>query len=242
MKLPPFLLDQWLERHTTTDSPIRHDLASSFGPGWTLGELVDLAGGGALDALLTTPLRYQPAAGSVALREAIAELEGISPEAVVVTTGAAEGLLIQWILAAEPGANVVVPFPGFPPFIALPEMLNVEVRRYHLRPENAFRLDVEDIKELVDTRTSLVLVNTPHNPTGAVVEPETLRVVHDLCASRGVTFVVDQVSPDLLRRRTTERDQPAARDRRRRFLEGALPSRPPSRLDRRARRCASGVL
>src|ERR1035438_9684817 len=92
MKLPPFLLDQWLEQKFSADPPIEFDLGSSTGPVWTFGELLAL--GGDLEELLQAKLFYTPAAGSNELREELARLEGVDPEHVLVMTGAAEALLI----------------------------------------------------------------------------------------------------------------------------------------------------
>ena len=61
-----------------------------------------------------TKLFYTPPAGSTALREELARMDGVDPEHVLVMTGGAEALLILFHLAAEPGANVVLPNPGFP--------------------------------------------------------------------------------------------------------------------------------
>ena len=74
-----------------------------------------------------------PPPGTPALRAAIAALEGVDPDAVQVVTGASEALLILFFLAAEPGANVVIPNPGFPANAALAESLGIAVRYYHLR-------------------------------------------------------------------------------------------------------------
>ena len=78
MKLPPFLLDQWLEQKFSADPPIEFDLGSSTGPVWTLRELLAL--GGDLDSLLESKLFYTPPAGSPELREELARMEGVEPE------------------------------------------------------------------------------------------------------------------------------------------------------------------
>src|SRR6266849_4307394 len=139
MRLPPFLLDQWLEQKFSADPPIEYDLGSSTGPVWTLRELLALAGHGEWERLLDTSLFYTSATGTQELREAIANLRGVDPSYVQVVTGAAEALLILFFLAAEPGANVVLPNPGFPTNTAFPESLNLDIRFYTLRPENSFR-------------------------------------------------------------------------------------------------------
>jgi aspartate/methionine/tyrosine aminotransferase len=169
-------------------------LGSSTGPVWTVRELLALANDEReYERLLDTRLFYAPPSGSPDLREALAELERVDPSHVQVVTGAAEALLVLFFLAAEPGANVVLPNPGFPTNAALPEGLHLEIRYYTLRSANGFRIDLDEIRGLVDRNTRFVLVNSPHNPTGAVLSDSEMESLHDFCADRGVQFVVDQV-------------------------------------------------
>jgi histidinol-phosphate/aromatic aminotransferase/cobyric acid decarboxylase-like protein len=84
-----------------------------------------LALGGSLEGLLDTNLFYTPPEGSSELREELARMEDVQPEHVLVTTGAAEALLILFHAAAEPGANVVMPNPGFPMNEAVAESLGL---------------------------------------------------------------------------------------------------------------------
>jgi aspartate/methionine/tyrosine aminotransferase len=193
MDLPPFLLDQWIEQKNAPDSPIEFDLASSTGPVWTLRELLALSPKDEIQELLDTRVSYTSAAGTPALRAAIAALEEVDADDVQVVTGASEALLILFFLAAESGANVVLPKPGFPANTDLAESLGIAVRYYNLRAANQFRMDPDEIRRLVDRNTRLLLVNSPHNPTGAVVSDDEMQNLHDFCVERGIQFVADQV-------------------------------------------------
>ncbi len=193
MEIAPFLLDQWLEEKFAADPPIEFDLGSSTGPIWTLRELLKLEGEDALERLLDTRLVYTTAAGTPDLRGAIAGLQGVDPSHVQVVTGSAEALWLLFFHAAEPGANVVLPNPGFPTNTALAETFGIEIRQYTLRAENAFRMDPDEVRGLVDGHTRFVLVNSPHNPTGAVLSEQEMESLHDFCAERGVQFVADEV-------------------------------------------------
>ncbi len=193
MRLPPFLLDEWIALKNTANPPIDFDLASSTGPVWTLRELLALSGGGEFEQLLDTRLSYTAAAGTPGLRNAIAAAENADPDHVQVVTGASEALLILFFLAAEPGANVVLPSPGFPANTTLAESFGIEPRFYSIRAENRFRIDPDEIRGLVDGNTRFVLVNSPHNPTGAVLTDDEMTALHDFCAERGVQFVSDEV-------------------------------------------------
>lgn len=191
MNLPRFALDEWLAQKHDPAVRVEFDLGSSTGPVWTFRELLSL--GGDLDELLDSPVSYVNSRGTVALRESIADLEGCHPDHVQATTGGAEGLLLIFSHAAAPGANVVLPNPGFPANDALAQAFGLEARHYGIRQENGFRIDVDEIRELIDANTSLVLVNSPHNPAGAVVSDHEMETLHDYCADKGIQFLSDQV-------------------------------------------------
>jgi len=190
MLLKPFLLDMWLAAY---EHDIEFNLASSEGPRWTLNEILSLASEEERERFLNHKLAYSRPAGADGLRTAIAEMQGVDVDAVQVVTGASEALLILFWLAAEAGANVVLPQPGYPPFSALPESLGIETRFYALRKENDFRIDLEEIKRLADRNTKLILVNSPHSPTGATMSDAELDSLHEFTASRGIQLVSDEV-------------------------------------------------
>jgi aspartate/methionine/tyrosine aminotransferase len=73
------------------------------------------------------------------------------------------------------------------------QAFGLEARRYALRQENGFRIDTEEIRSLIDANTRLLLVNSPHNPTGATLSDSEMEGLHDFCAERGVQFLSDQV-------------------------------------------------
>ncbi|HWX53763.1 MAG TPA: aminotransferase class I/II-fold pyridoxal phosphate-dependent enzyme [Verrucomicrobiae bacterium] len=190
MQFKPFLLDMWLDSH---EPDIEYNLAASTGPSWTLDQLLALGSEEERDRFARHRLSYGRPAGDENLRAAIAQMQGVDPECVQIVTGASEALLVLMWLAAEPGANVVLPDPGFTTFSALPEALGIETRFYHLRRENKFRIDIQEIKKLVDAHTKLVLVNNPHNPTGATLTDEEFNELHAFTSDRGVQLVSDEV-------------------------------------------------
>src|ERR1700677_1198493 len=190
MQLRPFLLDMWLD---TYEHDIEFNLATSTGPSWTLNEILGLAKDEERERFLNQKIVYSRPAGADGLRSAIAEMHGVDTDAVQVVTGASEALLILIWLSAEPGANVILPQPGFATFSALPESLRLETRYYGVRKENGFRIDVEEIKKLADRNTKLVLVNSPHNPTGATISDAELDSLHEFTSSRGIQMVSDEV-------------------------------------------------
>jgi aspartate/methionine/tyrosine aminotransferase len=190
MQLKPFLLDIWLDAY---EHDIEFNLASSTGPSWRLSELLELASDEERQRFLNHNLVYSRVAGAEGLRAAIADMQGVNLEAVQVFTGASEALLVVMWQAAEPGANVILPQPGFATFSALPESLRLENRYYRVRKENNFRIDIGEIKQLADQNSRLILVNTPHHPTGATLSDTDLDNLHDFASTRGIQLVCDEV-------------------------------------------------
>lgn len=190
MQLKPFLLDSWLDQY---EHGIEFNLAASTGPAWTVNDILALADDETRHRFLHHNLVYSRPAGADSLRQAIAEMQQVDVDAVQVVTGASEALVAVMWLAAEPGANVILPLPGFTTFSALPESLGLQTRFYRVHRENGFRIDVDEIKRLADAKTKLILINSPHSPTGATISDSDLEALHAFTAGRGIQLVSDEV-------------------------------------------------
>jgi aspartate/methionine/tyrosine aminotransferase len=192
MKLAPFLLDQWLAQHEFAQPPVKFNLASSTGPAWTLGQLMALGGAG-LESLADVRLGYAPPAGAKLLRERIAALHGVDPDWVLVTTGASEALLAVNCLFAASGASIVLPKPAYPAFPVMARAFGMEVSEYTLAREQGFAQSADLVLAAVKHNTRAVLVNTPHNPTGAVMSASEQHKLATALAARGIPLIVDEV-------------------------------------------------
>jgi aspartate/methionine/tyrosine aminotransferase len=201
MQLKPFLLDAWLDQY---EHDIEFNLAASTGPSWTVNDILALADDETRHRFLDHKLVYSHPAGADSLREAIAEMQHVPVEAVQIVTGASEAIVALMWLAAEPGANVIIPLPGFTTFSALPQSLGLETRFYRVRRENRFRIDLDEIKRLADSKTRLILVNSPHNPTGATISDDEMDALHDFAAGRGIQLVSDEVYHPIYHGRQTK--------------------------------------
>jgi aspartate/methionine/tyrosine aminotransferase len=190
MQFKPFLLDAWLDQY---EHDIEFNLGASTGPSWTVNGILALADDETRHRFLNHKLVYGRPAGADSLREAIAEMQHVPVEAVQIVTGASEALVALMWLAAQPGANVIIPQPGFTTYSALPESLSLETRFYRVRRENGFRIDPDEIKRLADSKTKLILVNCPHSPTGATIADDEMEALHDFTAERGIQLVSDEV-------------------------------------------------
>ena len=139
------------------------NLAESTSQDLTVGELLDLAG---LDRIRGLKLGYGTSAGSVALREEIAQVCKVSPEQVVTTQGTALGLFLLAFEACRAGDEAVLATPCFPLSRDSLVGAGVDVREVKLSFEDAYRLDLDRIGAALTSRTRLVSIASPQNPGG----------------------------------------------------------------------------
>jgi aspartate/methionine/tyrosine aminotransferase len=99
---------------------------------------------------------------------------------------------------AEPGAEIVVPDPGFPIYESMARFAGARAVPIPLRQENDFRLDVDELRGLITDRTRLVVINSPQNPTGGVLTLEDLRAIADLALERDLLVLSDEIYSRLL--------------------------------------------
>lgn len=143
--------------------------------------------------------QYPPGLGQPDLRLAIAEhqrrfygLELDPATEVVVTTGATEAVAAALLGLVDPGDEVVALEPFYDSYTAGIQMAGGVRVPVTLRPPD-FRLDVDRLRAAVSDRTRLILLNTPHNPTGAVLTEAELAAIADLAVERDLVVVTDEV-------------------------------------------------
>lgn len=153
----------------------------------------------AVAALESGANQYAPGPGVGALRQAIARHQqrhyglDLDPQTeVVVTTGATEGIAAAILGLVEPGEEVIVLEPYYDSYVAMIQMAGGVRRSVTLRaPE--FRLDRAALREAVTDRTRLILLNTPHNPTGTVLDRSELAAVAEVAIEHDLLVVTDEV-------------------------------------------------
>jgi aspartate/methionine/tyrosine aminotransferase len=194
MKPEPFALERWM---TTWETKTPYDIAESGIFPMTMRELLDLVPPGEREAtlsrLLDTRLGYSEACGTLELRTAIAETyRNTRPNEVLVTTGAIEANCLLFNVLLQAGDHVVAVHPAYQQLYSLPRALGCEVSLWKLRAENGFQYDLDDLERLVTPRTRLIVLNTPHNPTGAILSATDLARVDRLASSVGARVLSDE--------------------------------------------------
>ena len=158
----------------------------------------------AVEALRAGRNQYAPGPGVPELRQAIASHQArhygldLDPEReVLVTAGATEAIAAAILALVDPGDEVVLLEPFYDSYTACIEMAGGVRRPVTLRAPD-FRLDVDALRAAVTDRTKLLLVNTPHNPTGTVLTREELEVVSAVAVEHDLVVVTDEVYEHLV--------------------------------------------
>jgi len=140
--------------------------------------------------------RYAPVQGFSQLRERVAEkLRSYnkidsSPEEVLITGGASEGIAFSLLSMVDNGDEVIVTEPSYPIVAPMVSFCGGRPVNLFLTEENNFRFDLEKLKELVNKKTRMLFINTPHNPTGAVFDKKCLSAISEIFEG---TILVDEV-------------------------------------------------
>jgi alanine-synthesizing transaminase len=122
---------------------------------------------------------YGDPQGYPPLREKIAEIEGVSAADVFLGNGVSDMMDKILNVTAVRGTNILFPAPVFPPYLDLNRKNSIESRLYRCDPKT-WQPDIASIEAGIDDATSMVLINSPNNPTGAVYHQEALTAVIDL--------------------------------------------------------------
>ncbi len=146
--------------------------------------------------------QYPPGIGIPALREAVAAHQQrfygleVDPAHVLVTTGATEAIASAVLALCEPGDEVVTFQPYYDSYAATIALAGAVLKPVPLRPQGSsepFGFDPDELRAAFSARTKVVLVNTPHNPTGAVLDRAQLTLIGELAAEHDAVIVTDEV-------------------------------------------------
>lgn len=159
----------------------------------------------AVRALNSGRTKYSNAAGELALRSAIAKdvskrrRVSVTPDEVVVVPGAKPVLFFAALALIEPGDEVILSDPGFPIFESVVRFAGGKPVFLPLRIENQFQPDPREVKQAFSAKTKMVIVNSPHNPTGMIWERDTIQLIaHEVLHRRDCWLLSDEIYSQMI--------------------------------------------
>ena len=158
----------------------------------------------AVDALRSGWTHYGPTAGYPELRQTIADYVSrtrgvsVSSDEVVVVPGGKPIIFFTLLALADVGDEVIYPNPGFPIYESMVRYVNAKPVPIRLREEKDFGLDVDELSSLINDRTRLIILNSPHNPTGGVLSRTNIRDIAQAIGDRDIMVLSDEIYSRLI--------------------------------------------
>jgi len=147
---------------------------------------------------------YSPSAGLPQLREAVAEEVSqtrgvkVAPEEVVIVPGGKPTIYFTFTALVEEGDEVIYPNPGFPIYESLINFTGAKPVPLPLREEKDFRLDPNELADLITEKTKLIVINSPHNPTGSVLTKQDVHDIAEAIGDRDIMVLSDEIYSRLI--------------------------------------------
>lgn len=195
MKIEPFALERWM---TTYEVGASHDIAESGILPLSTADLLDMLPEAerpaALTRLLELPLGYSEAPGSLKLRSLLAATyRDTGPDEILVTTGAIEANFLLFNQLLDVGDHAIVVHPAYQQLQSVPRAISADVSLWEVEHgPTGFAFDLDALERLVTSRTKLIVVNSPHNPTGAILSAAEFQRIYAMADAIGATVLSDE--------------------------------------------------
>ena len=189
MRLETFLLERM---QSTWEHSVRYNLSESGMKPMSLTDLADI--GLDFEKLTSAPLGYSQTNGTVKLRRAIAEhYPGANVDHIEVTNGTSEANFLVCLTLLREGDEVVFELPNYLQVCGIPPILRSSVRTFRLRADEKWEPDWDQFEKALSSRTRIVYVSNPNNPTGAILSQQTMKRLVEAVEAADAFLIADEV-------------------------------------------------
>jgi len=177
---------------STWENVVDYDMSESGIRPLTLRELVGM--GFDLESFLDVPLGYSQSNGTIELRERLAAIyPGAGVEQIEVTNGTSEANYLIALSQLRPGDDVAMEVPNYMQMPGLARSLGATVRTFRLQQESGWEPDWEEFHRAVTSKTRILYLSNPNNPTGAVLSDAAMASIVNRCEQTGTWLLADEV-------------------------------------------------
>jgi aspartate/methionine/tyrosine aminotransferase len=186
----PFLMERWMSKY---EQKVDFNLSESGVHPMLLKELL-ADDPDHVKQLLDTDLNYPYVEGIPELRENIANLyDGATIKNILVTTGAIEANYNATHTLLTTGNEIVIMLPNYMQIWGIAKNFNFKIKTFHLKEENGWAPDLDELNEIVSKNTKLIAVCNPNNPTGYILTENEMNAIVDIAKNSGAWILADEV-------------------------------------------------
>jgi len=190
MKIEDFKLERFFSVH---EFSAEHMICGSDCESMTVDGLISLDPSYEMN-LKDLWLGYTESKGHPELREEISNLyEDIGPEDILVFSGAEEGIFVFMNSVLSRGDHVITQFPAYQSLYGIARSIGASMTKWEMKEGTSWDLDLDDLERSIREKTKLIVVNSPHNPTGHILPKEAQRALSDIADDRGILVFSDEV-------------------------------------------------
>ncbi|RLF74947.1 aminotransferase [Thermococci archaeon] len=191
MKVKPFLVERFMGEH---EHNVEVNIAETCVKPFTLGEFLEFVGEpDFLEKIKDLQLTYGYVEGLPELKEGLSRFyKNIKPDDIFITHGAIDANFQVFYSLVEPGDTVISIFPTYQQLYSVPESFGAKVKFWRLYEENSWMPDLDELNELVDKKTKLIVINSPNNPTGALLDEKMLRGIAEIAEDANAYVLNDE--------------------------------------------------
>ena len=190
MKLPPFELERYFAQYEFSSPYL---LSCSDCESLSMEELLSRADDEARNLWETLRLGYTESTGHPILREEIAGLYTEMQAENILTLVPEEGIFIAVHTLLKPGDHIIATFPGYQSLYQIAQSLGCEVSYWKPREETHWQFNADEFEALFKRNTKLVVINFPHNPTGALIEKDVFSSIFEISEKHGSIVFSDEM-------------------------------------------------
>lgn len=194
MYIKPFKVEEWMNAY---EDGAKYNIAETCVDSVSLNELLEIAGQSPEEfwqSFGNRRLTYGFIEGAPEFKQGICKLyKTLKPEEIVTTHGASGANHHVFYSLVEPGDEVISIMPTYQQLYSIPEAYGANLKLVHLKNENGYLPDLEELRKLVTPNTKLICINNPNNPTGALMSKEMLMEIVEIARGVGAYILCDEV-------------------------------------------------
>ncbi len=194
MDIKPFAVEEWMNKYETG---AKYNIAETCVNSISINELFDMTGENKeefLESFCARRLTYGAIEGNHRFKEGVCKLyHTIKPENIVTTHGASGANHHIFYSLVSPRDRVISIMPAYQQLYSIPESYGADLKIMHLKPENNYLPDLDELENLAVKGTKLICINNPNNPTGALMNKELLIDIIDIAKNADAYLMCDEV-------------------------------------------------